>query len=353
MSTKPRTLAALVLAMLILAPTIAWTWFRPPEPAFEGKPLRSWIRNPRTSVENTIESRRAVAALGPSATSALLTEIRREDSLYRTLRRGIWALLPSSIQKRIPQPFPRDDLVVLGVSQLLGYCATAPQLTEALNDQNADVRLAVLWTLADLATVQTNIAVRPGVELLKDPDEDVQISAALLLANLRYETPQVAPLLIQGLQGNGRRVRIADQLSARCAESLGHMGNSARSAIPDLAKLFRRAPLVTRSAVATALWRLDSDTNALRHLAGRVASTRKSDPNYFLVSDQLLRAVDRTQPPTEVHGMIADMVEFPPTSLPSPVRTQLVEKARRVMRQLDPALEARLKTYTPSVLSPK
>ena len=324
-----------VLATLLL---------RPHEPVYQGKPLSDWFQQSRTLEPNRHEGFRAIRAIGPKSVPFLLSELRKQNSLFQRAYRAAWPVLPAAVQKRIPQPRPRDDCLSLWISELLSASASDPQLVTALTDSDTDVRLAAIWALMHTPSSRHTMVVQPIAELLKDAQADVRVSAALTLGQIASNRVEIVPVLIEGLQGRGLRSCVVENIKFITPDVLGRLGSKAQAAVPELRKLLKHPEVSARVTAAIALWQIERDTNSVLVLTAELETvSKRGNPADLWAYDKALKALAEFGPISEAASpILVDIVESPPRSWPDFASKHLVQKAREALAKIDPEAAAKL-----------
>lgn len=142
--------------------------------------------------------------------------------------------------KRIARPPARDDFLFFWTSELLAISGSEATLLKALNDSNADVRLAAVWALKRMASShRSNIADRVEV-LLKDRVAEVRVSAALTLGTIATNRVEIVPVLVDGLKDPSLREAVRENVKFGAPSVLARLGTNAQAAVPELRTRLRR-----------------------------------------------------------------------------------------------------------------
>lgn len=331
--------------------------FRLREPVYQGQPLSYWSQQ-AYSGDGRVGAYQALRAIGPAGVPFLFKKLRRQDSISARAYRALWPVLPVAAQNRLPSPRRHDDSLFWQTSLSLALMgATVPQLVDGLANPSSDVRLAVIWALPGIAAhwraQGTNSTAAPLLAALdrqlSQASPDVWASAALVLGQLAPERTDLVPVLVAGLGGGDLRQSVLGNLQIHAPNVLGRMGTAAQPAVPELKKLLDHPQPWVRVPAGLALWQIDRDTNAVSFLAAELDKARqvRGPEGGWLCAGILdaLRQIGAEAKPAE--PVLREIIQYPRRSWGAPQRSNVVAKARLVLRTIDPDGEAQLPTLVP------
>jgi len=272
----------------VLVGVLALVFRTEPEPEHGGVKLSVWVE--RNAHGMYVESRKVVtpfSEIGTNAIPFLLKWIRYEEP---TWKEAFYGLVNSGLERLNPdweltdkQKLRADGSVAafaaLGrtaegaVSELatilnnpkasgsaeraayalgnLGPGGLAPLLAVLTNQQAGRTRL---YAAISIQSMGTNVgpAVPVLMKCLRDNDENVVSTAALVLYNLKVESEPVVTALIARLQSS-------DDVRRAAAYMLGHFEEKARSAVPPMLKLLNDRDAGVRQVATYAIRRIDPE----------------------------------------------------------------------------------------------
>jgi quinoprotein glucose dehydrogenase len=141
----------------------------------------------------------ALAAQGEKSTSIFMEATSARNSLLKRLH-GVWGLgqIAANASRIQLTATANSGAPSLSGRVMLQESKAAELLTQLLNDEHADVRAKVLWTLGDL---RYQPAAKAVAEKLKDSDPRVRMFAALAVGRMKYAA--ALPDVIEMLRANG------------------------------------------------------------------------------------------------------------------------------------------------------
>jgi len=221
----------------------------------ENRTLHEWINTQPSRHGNRLLSIIAFACYGPHETSQLLEAFKDPDPIVRRIA-AIAITWSSCLSLDIIQDLLKDDdtevrrLLTCGLGRL-GSDAV-PTILRMINDQALDVRYEAIWLLGDLRS-NTQLSISILIELLRnDPEPRIRYASVVALGKIRACDQECVLALIHALQDNDRDIQ------KEAANSLGEIGESAKSAIIPLIERLNHADDDIRNSSHLALQQLYS-----------------------------------------------------------------------------------------------
>ncbi len=294
------------------------------EPIYRARPLTYWVDQLWRPGADQDRARAALRAMGPRAVPHLLDKARSTGPRWRSL--VMWEWMPSAVQELLPDPRPRDHLqrkIPYAIS-LIGAPAV-PRLVTAMQDPDRGVRMAAAQAIACLGE-RANGALPGLVALLEHQEDEVRADAALAISQIGTVRTQAIPALILTLRDNDRgpHGRVID-VRQSAARALGAMGPAAKPAASELKSLLEDPDPAMRLEAATALWRIERDTNLVQRVA-----------------EQL----EKPQSPYAYRGFVDLLAQMGPaaqSAVPGILRTStnwgpgMARSVRRALSRIDPS----------------
>jgi HEAT repeat protein len=276
---KKRVLLLAVLFAALLGGAV-WMLSRPPEPAYQGKPLSAWLKEYNGVLGDTNQAAFVVfREMGTDAIPALLkimqsddpplfqrmmSELDRRQSLVYFPVRGSWEqrwaassalyVMGASAKPAFPvltNLLFRTNTFWLGAVPLagMGSDGLAP-LIAALTNQNSFIRfsaaIALPWERSDL-----NIVVLALIDRLSDQDNLVHQTAVTALGELHAEPGLAVPALMKDF------ARKDSNLRGQILGVIGGFGTNASAAVPMLLEALSDSDQTVRTVAASALKQID------------------------------------------------------------------------------------------------
>jgi len=269
------TLAVLLIGV---AWVIAWQLLRDrePEPVYQGKGLRVWLREYEVNrftedqkelkVQNTAAG--AIRKIGTNSIPTLLKMLAKKDSFIVSKFVDLWTAhicrigyLPAWVrdpgwyQNRAAHHL---DAALMGF-EILGPVAqqAAPVLIK-LYEQNISPQsqYATSHALIAIGPAAQTIAVPPFLRAAASSNGTVRRVAVLALSDVRAEPQLVVPVLVKALSDTNYFTRCA------AANGLGEFGINAQQAVPSLVTLLRDPNPNVRRIAVYALKKIDPEAAA-------------------------------------------------------------------------------------------
>jgi HEAT repeat protein len=280
---------AVVAGLTAVSAIVTWlVWSAtPPEPVYQGRPLREWLRefdSPYNS-SNHLAAREAVLHMGTNVLPHLERYLRHKDWRYHRQWMNLKARL-GMLHPPIDYAFLWHRRAAMAVGQFGEAGAPAfPAMMEAANTRQAEqaVTTSLSWMFPRSVPALTNLLMstnlttryraidalstapsHPSVEAmartallnaLHDPDRGMRMTAASALGMSvgisATHRKAVIPALIEALNDPDPSVR------GNTANSLGNYGTNALAAVPHLLKLLQDSNNFPRQASSGSLLRID------------------------------------------------------------------------------------------------
>ena len=260
--TKRRTI---LTVSLLLFSGIAAVWLlRSTEPEYDGRTVTEWL-------EDHVAGKRthhptAIHTIGTNALPWITRQLARNESVWYAQYARWQPTFPSVIQKWLPQPRRKFE-VVHGVNAFLLIGTNAiPDLILLLKHRSSSVRQAAALGLGSLRreTEDANRSIPALIETLEDSDRMVRTYAALAFMRMGPDGSNAVPALTKLVQTTGVGSETNEYFSLRAAAAcaLGNIGPSAKDAMPELRAAMQESNAYLRGQSAVAVWRIDSDVDA-------------------------------------------------------------------------------------------
>jgi hypothetical protein len=262
---------ALAVLLVILAGLIAWQGLRlrEREPEYQGKGLRTWLREARgqSNWQARGSAEAAIRHIGTNAIPTLLEMLRQKDSPLTSKLIPWWGRhiaerphLPSLI--RFP-PWYRNSAVFLNSEAERGFeilGTNAQQTVTAfmeVYEQNISPssRMYAAGALSAIAVAAPS-TVPSFFRWAASTNQSVRLLAVSLLSHGRLEPSLVVPALSKWLSDTDNDVRLF------AAQGLGWYGAEARQAVPALVPLLSDRKGNVRTIATIALKKIDPETAA-------------------------------------------------------------------------------------------
>ncbi len=254
-----------------------------PAPAYQGKPIGSWIEQLGSDDYQTRERAvEAIRMIGPEVSPFLIRSLRSRNVLRGftlSLEHGLPFLhikvLPTAtlLRERVAEQLgwmalhdetalrslisslgEKDPNVLAEIQRALRRMGPASvlSLVTALSRRDARIREGAVEVLIDLGAEAQ--AARPALVLaLNDRDDGVRCGAARALGLLGPGDVELSRALVSVLDDKIPKVRLAG------VESLGRLGAESRSAIPALKQRLGDAAAGVRVGAARSLWQIERE----------------------------------------------------------------------------------------------
>jgi HEAT repeat protein len=272
---RKRVQVALAVLLVAIVGVIAWQVLgdREPEPVYQGKALREWLRQYRLVLsagdEERVQARNmaegAVRHIGTNAIPSLLKMLGKKDSSIVAKMVGLWNRHYYSIPVWARHPgWYRNQAAFLNENAALGFkilAADAQQAVPALirlYEQNISVH-------SQAATSRALIAIGPAAQRMAIPsflrgagssNAPVREVAVWALSEIDTEPRLVVPRLVNALNDTNFVIRMV------AAGGLGRLGTNSQRAVPALLLLLSDPSLDVRPEVTNALKAIDPEAAA-------------------------------------------------------------------------------------------
>jgi hypothetical protein len=268
---RKRFIITLAVLLMILAGVIGWQGLRRQErePAYQGKGLRTWLREARwqSNWEARGRAEAAIRHIGTNAIPTLLEMLRQKDSplpskLILWWGRHIAPMQPLPSFIRFPHWY-NDNAQILNSEAERGFeilGTNAQQTVTALMEvyeQNispsSQMRAGAALSAIGVVAPST---VPSFLRWAASTNQSVRLIAVIALAQGRHESSLVVPALSKCLSDANNAVRIF------AAQGLGSYGAEARQAVPALVPLLSDPYVLARDTAAYALKQIDPEAAA-------------------------------------------------------------------------------------------
>lgn len=195
-------------------------------------------------------------------------------------------------------------------------------LTESLNDQNPNVRVAVALALYWFGSRAESAGLNLSA-MLKDPVAEVRASAALALGETGWMPSKSVPLLAECLNDRDQNVR------HNAANALGRFGSSAINAVPSLVESTKDEDVYVRQKAIFALGNIG-------HASSDVVAA---------LAEALVEALENDQTQVSFHFALISLHKLGPraaAAVPTLVKLledQEDESVRRTLCEIDPSFD--------------
>lgn len=231
---------------------------QPPEPVYQGKPLRYWLAF-ITPVGGPLgnQTDEAVRQIGTNAIPTLLEMLQANDS---PLKLKWMALLQKQHFIHPPQPAWRPNREAAMAFEVLGATASnaVPALVQIYRRKISTFsQLEILEALGDIGPSASPAATSVLLDALTNSDAFLRLYAVMAINKIHSEPEVFVPALINALKDSDGHVRY------RAAEALTAYGPVAKTAVPALVGLSKSDPdLSVRTHAADALKEIDPEAAA-------------------------------------------------------------------------------------------
>lgn len=256
-----RRKVTIVLLICVAIVTATSTRFlRRPEPRYQGIPIHVLLDQMARNT-NTSQAYTAARELGTNCLPYVITALARNDSdslkQYEKLRNA----LPAFLRRILPQPRPLLH-EVFGANIFMSFgCNFIPQDIRLLQHRSRTVRRAAAFSLGSLQRshcFKANDAIPPLIEMLDDPDPQIEWVAAYALDDFGSDATNA----ITSLTKITANTKNGDYLRAMAAVTLGKIGPAAITSAPTLKAATQSTTPYLRGQAAVALWRVTRDTES-------------------------------------------------------------------------------------------
>lgn len=283
------------------------------DPGFGGRSSREWIASLEDSTVavrvQAIDALRRILRVKPNSPHVVEALIRAlGDSVDAVRMSAGVALTTEGVRAEGAVPALHNALhdsahatvrwqsaVILGHLAPSAGQASVPVLTEALSDEDAQVRGAAAEALGKIG--QGSATALPQLFLLvRDPEATVRLKAVETLPNIAQDTSIVDPLVV-ALSDSAPEVRRA------AAAALGALGTSTSKSIAALARALKDSSAAVRAAAALALAEIGPPARDSR--VALLAARRDSSTQVRRVVEEALRRIagDTSRgSPADPHG---------------------------------------------------
>ena len=194
---------------------------RPRMLEYQGRSARLWLGDvfgPARAGSSQTEAIAAFRALGTNGVAFLVESLDQRERPLNEIYRGIFSILPSAAQSRLPPPVDLDtlanaaSLVLMNVRDELPGRAF-PSLVRLLEADNPRTRLHAAGVVKHYASNyrELNFAEFRSklIGALRDPNDWIRIDIALVLSSARINVPELAAALTPSLTNSDAIIRSA------------------------------------------------------------------------------------------------------------------------------------------------
>jgi HEAT repeat protein len=264
------TLAVLLVALVGL---VVWQVLREPEPVYQGKGLRTWLRECRESgyigLEEQVEApplaRHAVRTIGTNAIPFLLKMLGKKDSSVVAGLVAFWNrhLVSLPLWLRHP-PWYVNQAAFVNSEGALGFeflgrdAEPAVPALIALYERNIspDSQVATSRALNAIGPEAQGMAIPSFLRAAASsnaPVREVAVMALFLIDAAHADHRKVVPALVNALSDTNFFIRLV------AANGLGRFGTNAQQAVPALARLLSDPDSRVRRVATNALKKIDPE----------------------------------------------------------------------------------------------
>jgi hypothetical protein len=250
---KPRRLILTLLPVALLG-ALAWFIFRaPPEPSYQGKPLRKWLAlyTQGTIINTNQQADEAVRHLGTNALPTLLQLLQDRDGPLKT---KFISLLQ---QLHFPLPLQRATypnyqagmaFQALGPDAAIAVPALVQIYRKKISVASQREVLRALGSIGPKASPEATPVLLDG---LTNSNTALRLHAEIAVAQIHGQPEVFVPLLMDSLKNPDRLLR------RFTASALAAYGPQAQPAVPALTALLSDPDPAVNSAVTQALRQID------------------------------------------------------------------------------------------------
>jgi HEAT repeat protein len=261
--------------LIAIAGVIVWQVLRErePEPVYQGKGLRAWLREYRLELnagdEERVRARNlaegAVRQIGTNAIPTLLRMLGKKDSSIVAKMVDLWNRHYYSIPVWARHPgWYRNQAAFLNENAALGFKilgADAQQAVPALlrlYEQNISLysQAATSRALIAIGPAAQRIAIPSFLRAAGSSNAPVREVAVCALYGVDTEPRLVVPALVDALSNTNFVIRMV------AARGLGRFGTNSQRAVPPLVLLLSDPSLDVRPEVTNALKAIDPEAAA-------------------------------------------------------------------------------------------
>jgi HEAT repeats/PBS lyase HEAT-like repeat len=260
----------------------------PPEPRFQGKPLRFWLVENAIGTSDWREITNAFYQIGPKAVPYVGARLRKDNSWTARHYRDTWPRMPMLLKRVLPKPRePLPEVVAVNAFTDIGPAAI-PLLSHLCKDPCPSVRSSATWALGALQRrgYGDEISISSLVSSLTDQDAHVRRQTADTLGGFGPKAAAAVLGLVERLKDDDKGTEPGSVVLVRAAaaRSLERIGPSAKAAVPALSSLAQDPDLYTHMEARIALWRIER-RNVLPALLEDLART--ADPSKWEILEVL------------------------------------------------------------------